>query len=234
MSPQVFQALARDLKLDANGVQARLANEAKASKAELTLRKSLGATYGGAWLSADAKTFTVAVTSAAQADQVRAAGATPQLVKHSLAQLDAVKAALDAHAAKRTQGGARLVRRRRHQHRRRARPRRRRRGRVRQGERRRRRAPSASRPSTEDPRPLIDVIGGNAYYIGSGSRCSVGFSVNGGFVTAGHCGSTGATTTQPSGTFRGSSFPGNDYAWVQVAAGNTPRGAGQQLRAAAP
>ena len=77
--------------------------------------------------------------------------------------------------------------------------------------------------STETPRPLIDVIGGNAYFIGGG-RCSVGFSVNGGFVTAGHCGSTGQGTTQPSGTFRGSSFPGNDYAWVQVAAGNTPRG----------
>ena len=77
--------------------------------------------------------------------------------------------------------------------------------------------------SSETPRPLIDVIGGNAYFIG-GARCSVGFSVNGGFVTAGHCGSTGRATTQPSGTFRGSSFPGNDYAWVQVAAGNTPRG----------
>jgi len=77
--------------------------------------------------------------------------------------------------------------------------------------------------TAEQPRTLIDVIGGNAYYIG-GARCSVGFSVNGGFVSAGHCGTTGSTTTQPSGTFRGSSFPGNDYSWVQVASGNTPRG----------
>jgi streptogrisin C len=77
--------------------------------------------------------------------------------------------------------------------------------------------------SPEQPQPLIDVIGGNAYYIGSGTRCSVGFAVTGGFVTAGHCGGTGATTTQPSGTFAGSSFPGNDYAWVRTAAGNTPR-----------
>lgn len=45
----------------------------------------------------------------------------------------------------------------------------------------------------------------------------------GGSVTAGHCGTTGATTSQPSGSFAGSSFPGNDYAWVRVAAGNTPR-----------
>ena len=36
--------------------------------------------------------------------------------------------------------------------------------------------------------------GGDAYYIGGG-RCSVGFSVNGGFVTAGHCGSAGNATT---------------------------------------
>ncbi|MGO1241333.1 MAG: S1 family peptidase, partial [Cellulosimicrobium funkei] len=79
--------------------------------------------------------------------------------------------------------------------------------------------------TTESPRPLIDVVGGNAYTIGGGSRCSVGFAVQGGFVTAGHCGSTGARTSGPAGTFRGSSFPGNDYAWVQVDAGNTPVGA---------
>ncbi len=79
--------------------------------------------------------------------------------------------------------------------------------------------------TTESPRPLIDVVGGNAYTIGGGSRCSVGFAVQGGFVTAGHCGSTGARTSGPAGTFRGSSFPGNDYAWVQVDAGNTTVGA---------
>jgi streptogrisin C len=78
--------------------------------------------------------------------------------------------------------------------------------------------------STEDPRPFIDIVGGNAYFIGSGTRCSVGSAVTaGGFVTAGHCGNTGASTTQPSGSFAGSSFPGNDYAWVRAAAGNTPR-----------
>ena len=77
--------------------------------------------------------------------------------------------------------------------------------------------------SEEQPRTLIDVIGGNAYFIGGG-RCSVGFSVNGGFVTAGHCGSTGQSTTQPTGTFAGSSFPGNDYAWVNVGTDDNPRG----------
>ena len=63
-------------------------------------------------------------------------------------------------------------------------------------------AGSVSFEATEEaPQTFIDIVGGNAYYIGSGSRCSVGFAVTGGFVTAGHCGTTGATTTSPSGTF---------------------------------
>ncbi len=220
VSPQVFQALARDLKLDTNGVRVRLANETKAGSADLKLRKALGQSFAGSWLSGDAATHTVAVTDPARAEEVRAAGAQPRVVRHTLEQLETALSRLEnppagvpgwyidvptnsvvvlarpgaATAAKDwiTRTGA---------------------------------DPAAVRieQSNEDPRTYIDVIGGNAYYIG-GSRCSVGFSVNGGFVTAGHCGSTGDTTTQPSGTFRGSSFPGNDYSWVQVATGNTPRG----------
>ena len=41
------------------------------------------------------------------------------------------------------------------------------------------------------------------------------------FVTAGHCGDTGDSTTY--GTFQGSSFPGNDYAWVATPS-HTPVG----------
>ncbi|MEV6492100.1 ricin-type beta-trefoil lectin domain protein, partial [Actinoplanes sp. NPDC051633] len=41
-----------------------------------------------------------------------------------------------------------------------------------------------------------------------------------GFVTAGHCGGTGSPTlgynNVSQGTFAGSSFPGNDYAWVRT------------------
>ncbi|AEG43208.1 S1 family peptidase [Isoptericola variabilis] len=77
----------------------------------------------------------------------------------------------------------------------------------------------------EQPRTFIDVVGGNAYYINGSSRCSVGFTVGDGFVTAGHCGAVGATTTNPSGTFAGSSFPGDDYAYVRTASGNTLVGA---------
>ncbi|MFC7643764.1 S1 family peptidase [Streptosporangium lutulentum] len=86
--------------------------------------------------------------------------------------------------------------------------------------------------SAEQPRPFYDVRGGDAYYIGSGSRCSVGFSVTrgtqGGFATAHHCGNAGSTTRGSNqvaqGTFQASSFPGNDYAWVAVNANWTPTG----------
>ncbi len=78
--------------------------------------------------------------------------------------------------------------------------------------------------SAEQPRTFYDVRGGDAYYIGSGSRCSVGFSVTKGsqqgFATAGHCGRAGQTTTGynrvAQGTFQASRFPGADMAWVAV------------------
>ncbi|CAM3860853.1 S1 family peptidase [Kibdelosporangium persicum] len=222
-APEMVAALQRDVGLTPDAARARLAADRHASDTGNVLRKRLPSSFGGAWI--DAGTLVVGVTDARAADAVRAAGGQARLVSRTEGHLDAVKSTLDANAAAapRTVPGWFVD-------------------------------PTSnsvvvkSRPSDfaaayrfaaasgadmsairveasdESPRPLIDVIGGNAYYIGSGTRCSIGFSVNGGFVTAGHCGRTGATTTQPSGTFRGSSFPGNDYAWVQVAAGNTPRG----------
>jgi streptogrisin C len=219
----MIAAMQRDFGLTADQAIARLGREAQASQTELALRKQIGTAFGGAYLDSTATTLTVNVTNNGAAALVRRAGATARMVARSEAMLDSVKARLDAAAANAPAGiagwhvdvysntvtvlardvaaGQSFVT-----------------------------ATGVASPavrvvaSTEAPRALIDVIGGNAYFIG-GSRCSVGFSVNGGFVTAGHCGSTGASTSQPSGTFRGSSFPGNDYAWVQVAAGNTPVGA---------
>ncbi|WP_344333775.1 carbohydrate-binding protein, partial [Kitasatospora putterlickiae] len=74
----------------------------------------------------------------------------------------------------------------------------------------------------EAPRPLYDLRGGDAYYIGGSSRCSIGFPITRGttqgFVSAGHCGRTGATTTGSNraaqGSFQASVFPGNDMSWV--------------------
>ncbi|MFE2751798.1 S1 family peptidase [Actinosynnema sp. NPDC059335] len=218
---EILSALQRDLGLDADQARARLAADERSAGTAHALRKRLDGRFGGAWIDSSG-TLTVGVTRAADTDQ---GGVRTKLVQRSENDLDAVKAALDAHvaAAPRSVPGwyvdlptntvvvksqpGRLAAARAFV--------------ASSGV-----AASAVRyvTTTEAPRPLIDVIGGNAYTIGSGTRCSVGFSVNGGFVTAGHCGSTGASTANPSGTFRGSSFPGNDYAWVQVAAGNTPRG----------
>ncbi|MEU4763311.1 alpha-lytic protease prodomain-containing protein [Actinosynnema sp. NPDC023794] len=218
----VVAAMARDLHLTPDQARARIEREAVAARTESTLKARLGPGFAGAWLNADATRLVVGVTAASQIQTVEAEGARATVVPRSLAQLDALKDKLDrnARSAPRSVPGWYVD------------------------------APTNTvvvlardtaaakafahasgladddvrvEPSTEEPRPLIDVIGGNAYYIGSGSRCSVGFAVNGGFVTAGHCGRTGATTTQPSGTFAGSSFPGNDYAWVRTAAGNTGR-----------
>ena len=74
-------------------------------------------------------------------------------------------------------------------------------------------------------------MGGDAYYVGATSRCSIGFSVikgtQNGFVTAGHCGKPGSTTTgfnrRPQGVFQASTFPGDDYSWVAVNANWTPQ-----------
>jgi streptogrisin C len=215
-------AMARDLRLTPEQARARIDREATAARTESTLKARLGPDFAGAWLNADATELVVGVTTASQIQAVEAAGARPAVVGRSLAALDALKVELDRNARNApasvpgwyvdtptntvvvlardvADAKAFVLASGLHE------------------------ADMRIERSAERPRPLIDVIGGNAYYIGSGSRCSVGFAVNGGFVTAGHCGRTGASTTQPSGTFAGSSFPGNDYAWVRTAAGNTGR-----------
>lgn len=226
LAPEMLRAVQRDLRLTADEARARLATEDRAADTNGSLRKNLGHRYGGGWLSRDGDRLIVGVTDASAAELVRASGAEPRLVTRGVGKLDSARAKLDAAADRapgtvpgwyvdvRTNSVVVLSR-----------------ANAFAAAWRFVRASgvetSAVRvvASDESPRPLIDVVGGNAYYIGSGTRCSVGFSVNGGFVTAGHCGRTGATTSQPSGRFAGSSFPGNDYAWVQVSAGNTPVGA---------
>src|SRR5690606_19877885 len=86
------------------------------------------------------------------------------------------------------------------------------------------------RATKDRPRLLKDITGGDAFYIEDSARCSVGFSVTegsrGGFVTAGHCGDKGDSTTgydrTAQGTFEDSVFPGVDMAWVSVGDDWTP------------
>jgi streptogrisin C len=219
-SPGMLRAMERDLGLRGAQAERRLAKEREAGTVAGELRAMLSRSFAGAWLSGTAD-LTVATTDAAAADQVTAQGARVKVVPHTLAELDAAKEALDRAARRgapahtpvwyvdvRTNKVVLLS----------SRP-----GAARQFAR------SAGaradrltvKKSSVKPRVFADLRGGDAFYIG-GSRCSIGFSVTKdggpGFVTAGHCGKEGATTTganrQPQGTFRGSSFPGDDHAWV--------------------
>jgi streptogrisin C len=220
-APGMVAAMERDLGLTTAQAVDRLKTDESLSDKQHALAKALDEDYAGAWVQGDE--LFVAVTDKAGAAEVRAAGATAVTVDRSLGQLDrlaatAYRAAPQAKVASAyvdvesnsvvvevAKGAKAAVA-----------------AAVRQAG-----LPAGSVSFVEVaemPRTLINVVGGNAYYIGGG-RCSVGFSATGGFVTAGHCGSRGATTTQPSGTFQVSSFPGNDYAFVNVGSDDTPIGA---------
>ncbi|WP_030926485.1 S1 family peptidase, partial [Streptosporangium amethystogenes] len=227
----MLEALQRDLELTREQVQERLANEIRMSRIEAGLREALGDRFGGSWLMGTiAQTLVVATTDPADLPTIVAAGARAELVKRSLTELAGLISDLNVNLPGDGEGGD-----------------------VRFVDARNNRivilskSPLATEdlveavgadssvvkvvPSTERPRLLTDVQGGDAYYIGSSNRCSVGFSVTheaqAGFVSAGHCGKAGDATTGfdrvPQGVFRASSFPENDYAWVAVNANWTPR-----------
>ncbi|WP_433259903.1 S1 family peptidase [Actinosynnema sp. CS-041913] len=219
----VLAAMRRDLGV-ADPV-ARLAAERDAARADRGLRAALGSRLGGSWFDAERGKLVVAVTDSRAAAAVRARGAEPRLVARGESTLVAAKSRLDAAAPAapaavpgwRTDPATNSVL-------------------VKHapGAEARARAWVAATgvdagtvtfvESLERPRPLIDVVGGNRYWT-SKYGCSVGFSVQGGFITAGHCGKVGETTTQPGGRFEGSSFPTNDMAFVRTNAGETPIGA---------
>jgi hypothetical protein len=74
----------------------------------------------------------------------------------------------------------------------------------------------------EAPKPLWNLIGGQAIYAGGG-RCSLGFNARSGttryVITAGHCTAIGPNWTGVGGTIgtrAGSSFPTNDYGIIRV------------------
>ncbi|GAA4889697.1 S1 family peptidase [Saccharopolyspora cebuensis] len=220
----MLDAMQRDLGLDRQQAQTRIDQESVANRANEVLREALGADFGGSHFDAQRGKLVVGVTDAAQFDVVRDAGAAARLVDHTVADLGAVVDGLNADSgqapasvtgwyADTTANTVVLT----------TKP-----GTAAEAERFVEAAEVDGTAvdvveSEEAPRALADVIGGNAYYTGGGGRCSIGFSVQGGFVTAGHCGSVGTSTSQPSGTVAGSSFPGNDYGFVRTSAGETPR-----------
>ncbi|MFF5900350.1 alpha-lytic protease prodomain-containing protein [Streptomyces argenteolus] len=231
LSPGLIEAMRRDLGLDAGEARTRIAGEYRAAALAAVLEKSLGADFAGARVSGDAAVLTVATTDRADVPRITAAGARAEVVDHSLEHLEAAKAALDevasgkapkdvpswyvdvranrvvVNAARAAAADALLT------------------------------AAGVSRDlvrvdrSAEQPRAYADLRGGDAYYMNGTGRCSIGFPVKrgtqNGFVTAGHCGTPGVTTTgagqQAQGSFQASTFPGRDYAWVATNSNWTPR-----------
>lgn len=209
-------AMQRDLGLSASQAKTRIAAEGKAAKSEKQARADLGSAFGGAWFDATTNTLVVGVKGEAKAGTFSASGTKTRKVARSEKQLKTYVKRLDVARSKapstlpgwyadvktnkvvvqaRSSAVAKA-----------------------KAFAKQAGVPASAvtiQKSSATPRPL-EVVGGNAYYIGSGARCSVGFSVNGGFVSAGHCGNAGDTTSQPSGTFAGSSFPGNDYSFIET------------------
>jgi hypothetical protein len=236
LHPEILAAMKRDLGLDAAQATARVTREISAAEVIEQLRTTTGGAFAGAWVADNGETVSVGVTDEASAKKVTEAGATPVIVVNSLSKLEDAKAALDDLAdlpktlETRSESGVaawyidveankvvleateagldeakELA------------------SKVGLSE-----SEFEVRTVDEVPTTFATIRGGDAYLIGGTSRCSVGFNVNGGFVTAGHCGRTGASTTtsagQSLGSFAGSTFPGNDYAWVRTVSGHTLTG----------
>jgi streptogrisin C len=218
----VSHAMQRDLHLTAGQVQTRLAAEAKATNLEQTARKQLGAAYAGSYYDAATGSLVVQTTGAA----VRTAGVRAATVPYSSATLSGVKSRIDAMAGKsapaaingwyvdtRTDSVVVTVNKNKLD------------AAAKAFLQRATAMHTAVRvvEETASPRTLADIVGAYPYYINSAARCSIGFTVTTGFVSAGHCGTPGSTATDGGGallgTFQASTFPGNDYSYVGAAGG---------------
>ncbi|MFB9677471.1 S1 family peptidase [Streptosporangium vulgare] len=228
--PGMIAALQRDLHLTQEQAQARLLNETRLAPVAAQLRAELGDTFGGSWLAGDlAQTLVVATTDRKKTSRIIAEGARAEIVSRSLKQLDAALDTVDAALSDHRDGPVRYV------------------------DVRANKVvvlsnvptttqdvleasdvnPATVRvvPSIEQPQLLSDLVGGNAYYIGTSSRCSIGFSVTkgtqNGFASAGHCGTAGDTTSGfnhvDQGVFQASTFPNSDLSWVAVNSDWTPK-----------
>ncbi|GAB2810712.1 S1 family peptidase [Streptomyces daliensis] len=222
-SAGILSAMQQDLGLTESQARDRLASEKAATAVEKAAREAAGSAYGGSWYDADTGSMNVAVTRSQAAEAVRKTGAVVRTVEHTAKELNATKKRVDALSAPsgvaswhvdpeanrvvvdvvaddKDDKAVRAF-----------------------TERARRAGPVRVETVEEAPQTFsAGTVGGDPYYTGN-VRCSIGFSVHGGFVTAGHCGKQGASVSgwdrSYIGNFQGSSFPGNDYAWVNVGSG---------------
>jgi hypothetical protein len=225
-SPAQLAAMQRDLGLSAAQAQARLGQELTASRQLPAAQQAAGSAFGGAWFDPAAGKLVVGVTDPAVADAVHRTGAETVPARVTAAALSAAKTAVDAvakqkrapaavsgwHADPRTgsvvvtlQPGAHGAD-------------------VDAFLARAREAGPVTLETGARPETLsAGTVGGDPYYINGNTRCSIGFSVQGGFVSAGHCGSAGSSVVgwdnSAMGSFVGSSFPGNDYSFISIGNG---------------
>ncbi|MFD3654997.1 S1 family peptidase [Streptomyces sp. NPDC058620] len=222
-SAGLLEAMGQDLGLTAPQAKERLRAEKAAAAVEQAARQTAGGAYGGSWFEPATGRLVVALTDRTEEADVRALGADTRIVRHSAAALDRVKSRLDALSAPAGVAGwhvdpeansvvVTVVRAERNAPGVRA-----------FVEEARGNGPVAVAETAAAPRTYAaGTVGGDPYYTGN-VRCSIGFSVHGGYVTAGHCGRAGAAVRgwdgSAMGTFQGSSFPGDDYAYVSIHSG---------------
>jgi hypothetical protein len=218
----------RDLGLEAHEVNARFAQDIALSQIAEQLKPWSG--FVGAWI--EGATLKVAINDKALAVKVTSMGATPVIVVNSLSKLQDAKVALDikdigkgkrsiadsgiaayyvdiitnklvieALAESTTHAEAMAV--------------------------------SVGLSTSEFaiktvdsiPTTIATVHGGDPYIVdNSTARCTIGFVVTTGFITAGHCGSTGGHAYTPSGellgTIGGCVFPGiADMSYIRTVPG---------------
>ncbi len=220
----VVAAMQRDLGLTEAQARTRLRAESRAIAVDPAARAAAGKDYGGSWFDPARGKLVVGLTTSDSyedvAAAVRATGADVATVAHTLASLDAASARLDALRAPRDVAGWRVDPRS---------------GSVVVTVRRgadvgaflaaaRKAGPVTVELTDNLPRPFAaGTVGGDPYYINGNVRCSIGFSVQGGFVSAGHCGGVGASVAgwdgSAMGSFAGSSFPDNDYSFIRIGNG---------------
>jgi len=227
VSAAMSQALQRDLHLTAEQAADRLAREETARGVEQRAKDALGTSYAGSWYDADSGKLIVQTTGSTEVSALKGTDSEVRRVARSSAELDVVKSGIDVlagtHAPAAINGwhvdvksNSVVV--------------------------------AVNRAKVDDaakafldkavagrdhvrvvdevgsPGTFADVVGGWPYYINYAARCSVGFSVYGGFVSAGHCGTPGSTVTDNAnstviGSFAGSTFPYYDYSYVSTYGG---------------
>ncbi|TDC12888.1 S1 family peptidase [Streptomyces sp. 8K308] len=227
-SEAIVVAMSRDFGLTEAQARERLRDEAVAIEIQEDAERAAGAAFGGAWYDAEAGELVVAVSDEDRAAAVRATGARAELVRHGERELTRALESIDELADRSgapagvsgwrvdTRANTVVVS-------------------VVAGEERdaevaafldeaRRQGPvTVVEAAGQAPVPFAaGTVGGDPFYTGN-VRCSIGFSVHGGFVTAGHCGRPGQAVYGWDGSLigyiQGSSWPGNDYAWVSVGNG---------------